>query len=88
VWRKALRGGTPDHMSDTDGDGHVSIAEAYGWVAPQAQKAGEHPLIDDNGDGRAGSFGFASYNTRDRARDGYIASLFSLDGCRAGAISK
>ena len=59
------------------------MAEAYESVADLAQKAGESPLIDDNGDGLPGSFGSPSYSTKQPGKDSYVASLFSLAGHRA-----
>jgi hypothetical protein len=44
---------------DTNGDGRISIKEAYnasidgtiGWYKKKGRPLGEHPLLDDNGDG-------------------------------------
>jgi len=77
-WREALKGGQARPSSDLNGDGQVSIAEAYARVAARANKAGEHPLIDDNGDGKPGRLGAATYDPADADKDGFSADRHSL----------
>ena len=79
-WREALQCGQVKPISDLNGDGQVSIAEAYAWVATRANKAGEHPLIDDNGDGKPGKLGALTYDPADANKDGFIAARHSLGG--------
>jgi hypothetical protein len=85
-WRQALEGGTSSESSDFNGDGQISILEAYEWVAPksQAYSPSEHPLIDDNGDKVGSEFGKNGYDTGDPSKDGYIASLYSLTAWKSG----
>ncbi len=81
-WRLALGGGEGNSTSDTDGDGRISIAEAYAFSSARANRAGEHPLIDDNGDGRAGQFGTKTYDPGDPKKDGHRAAGIALDAWR------
>ncbi|UCG82772.1 MAG: right-handed parallel beta-helix repeat-containing protein, partial [Dehalococcoidia bacterium] len=80
-WRQALRGAPADRI-DTDGDGHISMTEAYNWIAPQSQAAGEHSMFDDNGDSVGHEWGQVGYNPSNpcQGNDGYIGKFFSLDG--------
>ncbi|MFH1690786.1 MAG: immunoglobulin domain-containing protein [Candidatus Eisenbacteria bacterium] len=76
-WRHALRGGTASDPSDTDADGHVSMTEAYVWVAALSP---EHPKFDDNGDGTGAEWPGAAYDPADPTKDGYLGRRYSLDG--------
>ena len=78
-WRRALRGAAQDSV-DADQDGHISMAEAYGWIAPQSQAAGEHSMLDDNGDGAGHEWNREGYSPEDPAQDGCYSRLYSLDG--------
>ena len=61
-WAEAFLGAfAPESEGDSDGDGRVSILEAYAaGLRPGRERYGaelkEHPLLDDNGDGK-GTFG-------------------------------
>ena len=79
-WREALAGGTPGDPSDTDTDGYVSITEAYEWIAPKSQGAGEHSMMDDNGDGVGSEWGDPSFNPSDPTQDGHAGTFCSLHG--------
>ncbi|HNQ23954.1 MAG TPA: protein kinase [Phycisphaerae bacterium] len=79
-WREALRGGTADDRSDTNGDGHISMTEAYAWVAAKSQAAGEHSLMDDNGDGLGSEWQTPAFDPQDPAKDGSRGKSYSLDG--------
>lgn len=78
-WRFALDGGDDKSRSDANRDGRISVAEAYAWVAAKANRAGEHPLIDDNGDGRPGRLDQGSFDPADPGKDGHLARRFSLN---------
>jgi hypothetical protein len=80
VWRVALAGGNPGDSSDGDGDGVVSFTEAYSWLCPQSQNAGEHPMIDDNGDSIGHECGNPGFDPQNPVSDGYFGRLHSLDG--------
>lgn len=81
-WRAALRGGYESNPSDKNNDGHISIAEAYEWEAQYSLAAGEHPLMDDNGDGKGGLYNTDGYDQAhmDSTKDGYFSSMYSLTG--------
>jgi hypothetical protein len=81
-WRAALRGGSVSNPSDKNEDGYISMAEAYEWEAGYSLAAGEHPLIDDNGDGIGGVYGTDGYDhTRTNVmKDGYVSSMYALNG--------
>jgi len=79
MWRRALRG-APEDSIDTNGDGYISMAEAYNWIAPRSQSAGEHSMFDDNGDGVGHEWGQAGYDPDDPSMDGYNGKFYSLDG--------
>jgi hypothetical protein len=81
-WRVALAGGDRKGTSDVDGDGRVSLAEAYAFTAARANRAGEHPLIDDDGDGRPGCLGKDTYDPTDRRKDGFRAAGITLSARR------
>jgi hypothetical protein len=81
-WRQALRGGTPEDPTDTDGDGYISLTEAYLWICPKSQAAGEHSMYDDNGDGVGHECTDPGFDPNDPAKDGYIGNFYSLDGWR------
>ena len=80
TWRHALRGGTEAELTDSNGDGYISMTEAYDWVAPQSQAYSEHPWFDDNGDGVGSEYGTSGYDPNDPSKDGYIGSQYSLTG--------
>jgi len=82
-WREALRGGTGEDPTDTDGDGYVSITEAYEWIAPKSQAEGEHSMMDDNGDGAGSEWGQLGFDPADPAKDGFAGARCSLDGYTA-----
>ena len=84
-WRKALRGGSPEDPTDTNGDGYISMTEAYIWIAPKSQQAGEHSMYDDNGDGVGSEWGQPRFDPDDPTKDGYIGKFYSLDGW-SGAV--
>ena len=77
-WRRALRG-APEDSVDTNFDGQISITEAYNWIYPKSQAAGEHSMYDDNGDGVGHEGGQAGYNPNDPLMDGYIGNFYSLN---------
>jgi hypothetical protein len=81
-WRRALRGGTEEDPTDTDGDGYISMTEAYLWICPRSQEAGEHSMYDDNGDGVGHECTDAGFDPNDPTKDGYIGKFYSLDGWR------
>jgi hypothetical protein len=87
MWRRALRG-APEDGVDSNGDGRVSMTEAYNWIAPQSQAAGEHPLFDDNGDQVGHEFGTAGYDPTTSGFDGYIGNTYALSGwlCAVDAV--
>ncbi|GEM_PF-3548103 len=78
-WRRALQGGKKTSFSDADGDGRVTMAEAYAWVTALANEKGEHPLIDDDGDGKPGDLSAGTFVPGIPGREGYRASRFALD---------
>jgi hypothetical protein len=78
-WRRALRG-APEDSVDTDEDGYISMTEAYNWIAPQSQAAGEHSMFDDNGDGVGHEWGQPGYDPDDPSQDGYNGRFYSLGG--------
>ena len=77
-WRRALRG-APEDSVDTNFDGQISMAEAYNWIYPKSQAAGEHSMYDDNGDGVGHEGGQPGYNPNDPLMDGYIGNFYSLN---------
>jgi len=79
-WVTAVDGGSAQDPSDTNGDGYVSMTEAYLWVCPRSQDAGEHPMYDDNGDGVGHECTDAGFDPDDPDKDGYAGTLYSLDG--------
>ena len=79
-WRQALRGGTEEDPTDTDGDGYISVTEAYLWICPKSQAAGEHPMYDDNGDAVGHECDEAGFDPNDPTKDGYNGTFYSLDG--------
>jgi len=78
-WRRALRGAPADSV-DTNNDGYISMTEAYNWIAPRSQAAGEHSMFDDNGDGVGNEWGQPGYDPNDSLKDGYNGKYYSLDG--------
>jgi hypothetical protein len=87
-WRRALRGDPADSI-DTNLDGHISLTEAYNWIAPRSQAAGEHSMFDDNGDGVGHEWNHPGYDPCDSLQDGYNGNFYSLDGwwCQPSAVS-
>jgi len=83
AWRTGLSGGSLEDPSDDDGDGTVSFSEAYLWVCPRSQAAGEHPMLDDNGDLTGHECSDAGFNLADPSADGYFGHHHSLDGWRS-----
>jgi hypothetical protein len=79
MWRRALRAAPQDSV-DTNQDGYISMTEAYNWIAPRSQAAGEHSMFDDNGDGVGHEWGTPGYDPEDPTKDGYIGNFYSLDG--------
>jgi hypothetical protein len=82
-WREALQGGTLEDPTDTNQDGYISMTEAYEWIAPKSQAAGEHSMYDDNGDGVGSEWGQPGFDPNDPAKDGYNGKFYSLDGWSA-----
>ena len=78
-WRRALRGASADSV-DTNNDGYISMTEAYNWIAPRSQAAGEHSMFDDNGDSVGHEWGQPGYDPNDSLQDGYNGKYYSLDG--------
>jgi hypothetical protein len=78
-WLEALAGGKRRRSSDLDLDGRITIAEAYEWTTTLANRAGEHPLLDDNGDGRGGDLSRGTFAPGDNTEDGTRASQHALD---------
>jgi hypothetical protein len=79
-WRKALRGGDSWDPTDTDGDGYISMTEAYLWICWKSQAAGEHPMYDDNGDGVGHECTDPGFDPDDPSKDGHMGKFYSLDG--------
>jgi hypothetical protein len=83
MWRRALNG-APEDSIDANGDGYISMTEAYNWIAPRSQAAGEHSEFDDNGDGVGHEWGQSGYNPADLSQDGYNGKFYSLHNwCRS-----
>ncbi len=80
TWRRALRGGADDDPTDRNGDGHISMVEAYEWSTVRAHDHNEHPQLDDNGDKLCHGLGMEGYDPSDPETDGYIASKYALTG--------
>ncbi len=82
TWRTALKGGTKAEPCDANGDGHISMAEAYKWVASrsQAYSPPEHPWFDDNGDAVGNEYNTSGYAPNEPDKDGYIGKFYSLSG--------
>ncbi len=89
MWRKALRNDPADSV-DTNGDGRVSMAEAFSWIGPLSEDNVEYPdeysMYDDNGDGIGHLESSTGYDPEDPTKDGYIGTLYSLDGWRDGRL--
>lgn len=62
--------------ADQDGDGQVSMTEAYIWVAKHRYTEGS--MFDDNGDGVGGQWTQDTFDPTDPEKDGYIGSHYSL----------
>jgi parallel beta-helix repeat protein len=78
MWRRALRG-APEDSIDMNGDGYISMTEAYNWICPLSHAAGEHSMFDDNGDRVGHECGQSGYNPDSLGQDGYKGKLYSLD---------
>ncbi|MHC4597958.1 MAG: C13 family peptidase [Planctomycetota bacterium] len=82
-WRAALMGGGAQGRSDADGNCRVTMAEAYKWTTALANEKGEHPQLDDNGDGKPGDLSAGTFDHADPGRDGFRAARFALDAWKA-----
>ncbi|MCK4548228.1 MAG: T9SS type A sorting domain-containing protein [Candidatus Eisenbacteria sp.] len=82
-WRRALRGAPADSV-DTNGDRYISMTEAYNWICPRSQAAGEHSMFDDNGDGIGHECTDLGYDPDDPLKDGFVGKFYSLDGWWCG----
>jgi hypothetical protein len=78
-WLEALAGGRRQRSSDLDLNGRITIAEAYQWTTSLANRAGEHPLLDDNGDGKGGDLSKGTFTPDGGMGDGTRASQHALD---------
>jgi hypothetical protein len=78
-WRRALRG-APEDSVDTNGDGHICMTEAYEWICPRSQDAGEHSTYDDNGDGVGHECDDPGFDPSDPEMDGHFGKFYALDG--------
>jgi hypothetical protein len=67
-----------EYSADQDGDGQVSMAEAYIWVAKHRYTEGS--MFDDNGDGVGGQWNKDTFDPNDPCKDGYIGNHYSLKG--------
>ena len=63
---------------DQDGDGQVSVTEAYIWVAKHRYTEGS--MFDDNGDCLGGQWVKDSFDPNDPNKDGYVGNHYSLKG--------
>jgi len=70
---------------DQDGDGKVSVTEAYIWVAKHGYAEGS--MLDDNGDGVGGQWMTDTFDPYDPDRDGYIGNHYSLIGWKPSSIT-
>ena len=61
-----------------DGDGQVSMTEAYIWVAKHRYTEGS--MFDDNGDGVGGQWTEDTFDPHDPNEDGYNGNHYSLRG--------
>jgi hypothetical protein len=68
------------YPADRDGDGQVSVTEAYIWVARHRYTEGS--MFDDNGDGLGGQWREDTFDPNDPDKDGYVGNHFSLKGWR------
>jgi len=66
------------YSADHDGDGQVSMTEAYIWVAKHRYTEGS--MFDDNGDGLGGQWTKDTFDPNDPNKDGYNGSHYSLRG--------
>lgn len=78
-WRRALRG-APEDGIDTNEDGHICMTEAYEWICPRSQGAGEHSTYDDNGDGVGHECDEPGFDPSDPDKDGHFGKFYALDG--------
>ena len=70
---------------DQDGDGQVSVTEAYIWVAKHEYVEGS--MLDDNGDGVGGQWMTETFDPYDPDKDGYIGNHYSLIGWKPSHIT-
>ena len=70
---------------DQDGDGQVSVTEAYIWVAKHGYAEGS--MLDDNGDGVGGQWMTDTFDPYDPDKDGYIGNHYSLIGWKSSSIT-
>jgi hypothetical protein len=66
------------YSADHDGDGQVSMTEAYIWVAKHRYTEGS--MFDDNGDGVGGQWTKDTFDPNDPNKDGYNGNHYSLRG--------
>jgi hypothetical protein len=78
-WRRALRG-APEDGIDTNEDGQISMTEAYEWICPRSQDAGEHSMYDDNGDGVGHECTDPGFDPDTPGMDGHFGKFYSLEG--------
>jgi hypothetical protein len=64
--------------ADHDGDGQISMTEAYIWVAKHRYTEGS--MFDDNGDRVGGQWTKDTFDPNDPNKDGYIGNHYSLRG--------
>jgi hypothetical protein len=63
------------------------MTEAYEWISPRSQDAGEHSMYDDNGDGVGHECTDPGVDRNDPTKDGYIGRYYALDGWAARLIA-
>lgn len=66
------------YTADHDGDGQVSMTEAYIWVAKHRYTEGS--MFDDNGDGLGGQWTKDTFDPNNPNKDGYNGNHYSLRG--------
>jgi hypothetical protein len=71
--------------ADQDGDGQVSVTEAYIWVAKHRYTEGS--MLDDNGDGVGGQWMTDTFDPYNPDKDGYIGNHYSLMGWKPSDIT-
>lgn len=73
------------YYADQDGDGQVSVTEAYIWVAKHGYTEGS--MLDDNGDGVGGQWMTDTFDPYDPDKDGYIGNHYSLIGWKPSSTT-